>query len=159
MILYFLRHGLAEERENWGEEDSLRPLTDKGVKQMIQSAEAINDLVPDIDLILTSPYLRARQTAEIVAKRLGLKDIFRDDTRLAPGFDVIQLSMILKEHVGSKALLFVGHEPDFSQVVSDVIGGGQIVVKKGGLVRLDLITLDPPKGWLIWLIPPRALVR
>ncbi len=159
MIVYFLRHGLAEERETWKDDDALRPLTEKGKQQMEQTAEAITRLIPDLDAILTSPLVRARQTAQIVAKKLEMVESLEEDTRLSPGFGMAELIEIIEEHAGAEGLVLVGHEPDFSSTVSDLIGGGRLVFKKGGLARVDLVALDPPRGQLVWLIPPKVLAH
>ncbi len=159
MIVYFLRHGLAEDRETWKEADASRPLTDKGKLQVGWVAEAISDLAPDLDAILTSPLVRARQTAQIVANQLGMEESLEEDARLSPGFGMAELVEIIQEHTGAEGLILVGHEPDFSLTVSDLIGGGRLVFKKGGLARVDLVALDPPRGELVWLIPPKALAH
>jgi len=159
MIVYFLRHGLAEDRETWKEADALRPLTDKGKMQMGLTAEMISALVPDLDAIITSPLVRAKQTALIVAKKLDMEESLIEEARLSPGFGPEELVEIIKERSGAEGLILVGHEPDFSLVVSQLIGGGRLVFKKGGLARVDLYALDPPQGELVWLIPPKVLIR
>lgn len=159
MILYFLRHGLAEDREDWLEDDSQRPLTEKGKTKMAQEARAISELDLGLDLILTSPLVRALQTAQIVAKKLKMKDQMEQDERLSPGFDPAQLAAILESHPDLEALMLVGHEPDFSQTLSALTGGSRIVMKKGGLARVDLSETNPAQGELVWLLAPRNLAR
>jgi phosphohistidine phosphatase len=158
MIVYFLRHGLAGDRTEWTGNDALRPLTERGISQMEQAAEALSILIPDLDVILTSPLVRARQTAQIVAEKLKMEESLVEDSRLSPGFNYEDLSQILREQAETAAIILVGHEPDFSQTISDLIGGGRIICKKGGLARVDLTSSDPPQGELIWLIPPKALI-
>ncbi len=159
MILYFLRHGLAEERQTWRGRDSDRPLTPAGKKKLASLVEALAKLDLGIDLILTSPYLRAFQTAEIVAAGLGKPVELVQEARLSPGFEALLLEEILREHPENKAILFVGHEPDFSQVVSALIGGGNLLFKKAGLARVDLLRQSPLEGVLVWFFPPRLLVK
>jgi phosphohistidine phosphatase len=159
MIVYFLRHGLAEDRDTWKEDDDLRPLTDKGKLQMERVAEAISDLAPDLDAIITSPLVRARQTALIIAKKLEMEESLVEDGRLSPGFGLAELGEIINEQSGAEGLILVGHEPDFSLTISQVIGGGRLVCKKGGVARVDLIALDPPQGELVWLLPPKIFSR
>ena len=159
MILYFLRHGLAEERQSWRGRDADRPLTPAGKKKLASLVEALANLDLGIDLILTSPYLRALQTAEIVAEGLEKKVELVQEARLSPGFDAPILEEILRERRDSKAILFVGHEPDFSQVVSALIGGGNLLFKKAGLARVDLLRQSPLEGVLVWFFPPRLLVK
>jgi phosphohistidine phosphatase len=159
MILYFLRHGLAWERETWTGDDALRPLTKKGENSLAAIAETLFGLGLGLDLILASPYVRAYQTAVIVAKRMQKMDVLVQDSRLAPGFGLAELAEILKDHKDANCIMLVGHEPDFSQTVSGLIGGGNLVFKKAGLARVDLSSHAPPEGELIWLIPPKVLVR
>jgi phosphohistidine phosphatase len=159
MRLYFLRHGLAADREDWpAEEDFARPLTARGQDQLKRTAETLAALDLRLDVILTSPLTRALQTAEIVAKRLDMLDRLVPDQRLSPGFEVGQLSAILQAHPGAANLMLVGHEPDFSQTISALIGGGTIVCKKGGLARVDVPSGTQLAGELVWLIPPSVLV-
>jgi phosphohistidine phosphatase len=159
MILYFLRHGLAGDRETWVGDDALRPLTKKGENSLAAIADTLFELGLGIDLILTSPYVRAYQTAMIVAKRLQKMDVLVQDNRLAPGFGLTELTETLKDYKDAKAILLVGHEPDFSETVSVLIGGGRLVFKKAGLARVDLSSQTPPKGELIWLLPPKVLEK
>ena len=157
MILYFFRHGLAEDRETWTGDDALRPLTKKGENALVQAAETMLGLGLRLDVILTSPYQRAYQTALILAKGLNKLDVLIQDDRLAPGFSLSGLTDMLNDHKHAQNILLVGHEPDFSQTVSDLIGGGRLVFKKGGLARVDITQLSPLKGELIWLVPPKLL--
>ena len=110
-----------------------------------------------LDVILTSPYQRAYQTALVLAKGLKKLDVLVQDDRLAPGFSLPGLTDLLKDHKNAQNILLVGHEPDFSQTISDLIGGGRLVFKKGGLARVDITQLSPLKGELIWLVPPKLL--
>lgn len=155
--LYFLRHGLAD-RSEWSGDDFLRPLTARGKQQMLRTAETIASLDLGLDLILSSPLTRAYQTAEIVAEVLGIHDRLASDERLAPGFGPGMLSAILKEQPALAALMLVGHEPDFSETISALIGGGRVVCKKGGLARVDLPEGGSLDGQLVWLAPPTLLL-
>ena len=157
MILYFLRHGLAADREEWQGDDRLRPLIARGKQTTSLSAETMARIGLEVDLILTSPLTRAQQTAEIVAKKLHFDDRLQIDERLSPGFDSRKLADLLRDHARVERLMIVGHEPDFSETIGTLIGGGRLVCKKGGLARVDLITLDPPAGVLVWLLPPKIL--
>lgn len=156
MRLYFLRHGIAEDREKWQGDDTNRPLTEKGRKRLERTAKNIAPLDLELNHIITSPLVRARQTAEIMAKTLKLKDALLEDTRLAPGFNLDTLKLLLAEHSQCKAILLVGHEPDFSQTIN-ALTHGIVVMKKGALARVDLIDLTTLEGQLAWLIPPKVL--
>jgi phosphohistidine phosphatase len=158
MIVYFLRHGLAGDRAEWTGNDGLRPLTEKGISQMEKTADALSILIPDLDVIITSPLVRAQQTAQIVAEKLKMEESLVEDSRLSPGFSYEDLSEILREQAEAVAIILVGHEPDFNKAISDLIGGGRIICKKGGVARVDLTSSDPPQGKLVWLIPPKVLI-
>src|SRR5579875_2986762 len=115
MKCYFLRHGIAAERGEWEGSDFDRPLTDEGHARMAREAKAIAKFDLGIELILTSPLVRAKETAEIVAKALKLQERLVVDERLGLAFDRIRLEGMLREHRGAKALLLVGHEPGMSR--------------------------------------------
>jgi phosphohistidine phosphatase len=155
MILYFLRHGLAGDANTWEGDDQERPLTEKGKKHMQASAGSLKKLGVKVDRIISSPLKRAVQTAEITAKALGMKVI--EDERLAYGFGLENLSQIIAENPEAKALLLVGHEPDFSTTVGSLTGA-DIMLKKGGVARVDLADNGDLKGQLVWLLPPEILV-
>ncbi len=157
MKLYFLRHGLAWDREEWKGTDDQRPLTEEGKKRMERVAATLAGLDLELKGILTSPLVRAHQTASIVASALRLKDKLVVDNRLGPGFGKDSLAAILKDHEASEELMLVGHEPGMSETVSALIGGGRIVCKKGGLACVNLADPSSLKGNLLWLIPPRIL--
>lgn len=112
-----------------------------------------------LDAILTSPLTRAAQTAEIVAEGLDMMDLLEDDPRLEHGFNAHSLAEIVADHDEAEGLMLVGHEPSFSLTIESVIGGGSIVCKKGSLARVDLSDAGPLAGELVWLIPPKAMVK
>lgn len=157
MRLYFLRHGRAD-RSQWHGLDFERPLTHDGKARMVREAEMMAELNLGIDAVVTSPLVRAYQTAEIVAEELGLSDHLAEDVRLAPGFDLGDLTELVVEYEDTDRLMLVGHEPDFSETIGDLIGGGAVVCKKGALARVDLHSMSPLRGELVWLIPPRLLL-
>ena len=154
--LYFLRHGVAYERDEWqGDNDELRPLTDEGKSAMKREAKYLKQIKLELDCLITSPLVRAHDTAQFVANALDLK--LEESPLLKPGFDVVALGKLLKQYNPSKGIMVVGHEPDFSSVISAVIGGGSIEMRKGGLARIDLTQVDPPGGDLVWLLTPSVL--
>jgi phosphohistidine phosphatase len=157
MEIYFLRHGDAGAAEGWKGSDAERPLSKEGTAQMEKEAAAIARLRPALDAILTSPLVRAQQTARIVAKKLRLAQALVVEKRLAPGFGTTELKQVLKERRASRGLMLVGHEPDFSRIISACIGGGSVEVKKGSLIRVDVDDISSLTGFLVWLLPPRAL--
>jgi len=157
MEIYFLRHGDAGKAEEWPGDDAQRPLSAEGAVRMAQEAAAIAHLRPDLDAILTSPLVRARQTAEIVAKKLRLLDAVVVEERLAPGFGATELEQILTARREARGLMLVGHEPDFSRVIAACTGGGRVECKKGSLARVDIDAPPALSGVLALLLPPRVL--
>ncbi len=156
MKLYFLRHGLASDRAEWKGDDFARPLTEEGIAKMKKSAATIAKLELDLDLILTSPLVRAYQTAEIVAKQLNMADQLVKEERLGTDFGAKVLVEIMADHPKADGLMLVGHEPGMSNAVSYLMGGGQVVMKKGGLACVELSDKSV-KGELAWLLPPKVL--
>jgi phosphohistidine phosphatase len=157
MKLFFLRHGLAGDPTEWPANDADRPLTDYGKERMGREAATIARLDLGLDAILTSPLVRAYQTAEIVARELDLLDALKSDERLAPGFDREELAGILRDHAEAGAVMLVGHEPDFSGTIGSLIGGARVVCKKGSLAYVELPDPSSSEGTLVWLIPPKVL--
>ncbi|HEY5957279.1 MAG TPA: phosphohistidine phosphatase SixA [Polyangiaceae bacterium] len=157
MKLYLLRHGIAANRLTWLGDDAERPLTGIGRRRTKQVAMAVKHWKLSFDRVLTSPALRARQTAAIFTEQLGIRKKLEIDTRLAHGFNIDALRKIASGSGAGDSLLFVGHEPEFSQVAAALIGGGRIVVKKSGFVRIDLTAFPALRGELVWLVAPKLL--
>jgi phosphohistidine phosphatase len=149
MKLYFLRHGEAD-WPNWKKPDDQRPLTKRGKKEMREVGKFLTELKVRPDLIVTSPLPRASQTAEIAADYL--KANLRKDELLAPGFGMEQLRTVLKRH-RAKILMLVGHEPDFTSIISGLTGASLKLSKAG----VALVDVDPESeaGKLLWLFPPK----
>lgn len=159
MELYLLRHGIAVERGTPGfKKDSGRPLTQEGKEKMHQIAEAMLGMELRFDLILSSPYVRAEQTANIVAGDLDEEVTF---TRfLEPGGNALRLISQINDESPQRVLL-VGHEPDLSQLISVLITGGSVAgieLKKGGLCKLTTDKLVFGRcATLDWLLTPKQL--
>lgn len=149
MQLYFLRHGEAD-WPGWTKPDDERPLTDFGKKEVRQVAKFLNRLKVKPDLIVTSPLPRALQTAEVAAEQLKTK--LRQDEALEPGFGISELRTVLKRH-RSKVLMLVGHEPDFSSVIS-ALTGACLKLSKAAVALVD-IDQEAEEGRLLWLFPPK----
>ena len=122
--LYLLRHGQAANQAEWQGEDAARPLTADGKRKVQRGGATLRALDLNLDLIITSPLVRAQQTAEIVASALGLGARLVMDARLAPGVGPRQLKALLSTYRSASALMLVGHEPDFSETTSHLMGGG-----------------------------------
>lgn len=155
MRLYFLRHGLADWPDWDPARDHERPLTKEGVKKMKAEAKTIAALDLKLEAIFASPYARAYQTADIVAKELNLE--VRTDPRLAPGFTLERLAELLRAAPEVQTVLLAGHEPSFSTVIAEIIGGGRVQMKKGTLARVDVNS--ELHGELVWLLQPKLLIR
>lgn len=159
MELYFLRHGTAVDADDWDEGDATRPLTSDGRKDMEREAKAIGKLGLKIECIITSPLTRARETAKIVAERLDLLDCFIEDERLAGNFDLASLAQLLHDSGKKESIMIVGHEPGLSSTIGQLIGGGTVELKKGGLARVHIEDPQTPRGELMWLVPPKVLLQ
>ncbi len=156
MQLYFLRHGLADWPDWDAAQDHLRPLTKEGIKKMKAEAKTLAQLGVQFDVILSSPYTRALQTADIVAGQFGQEVI--EDAGLAPGFNLERLREIVTRYPTAQALLLVGHEPTLSATITALIGGGRVIMKKGALARVEITSFEPLSGHLLWLLQPKTLV-
>jgi len=160
MELFILRHAIAEERsfDRWPD-DSQRPLTAKGAKRMRRVAEGMLALGLSFDVIYTSPFTRARQTAGIVAEVFGAEKTLRETDTLATDGDPKELIELLNS--GRKefeSVLLVGHEPYLSEFISTLTTGDAsllLTMKKGGLCKLNVTALKYGKcASLEWLLPP-----
>jgi phosphohistidine phosphatase len=159
MEIYILRHGIAVERGTAGyKKDSDRPLTDEGEEKTSQIAKAILTMDLKFDLILSSPYVRAQQTAQIVAAELDEEVTFTDF--LVPDGNPLELIREINDEKPQRVLL-VGHEPDLSQLISILMTGdseSSIELKKGGLCKLTADRLTFGKcATLNWLLTPKQL--
>ena len=127
--------------------------TDKGVERTEVTAHALEKLGVKPTLLYTSPRVRARQTAEILAKALGVAVSVREEVGF--GFNVQHIGPLTADAGTNNDVMFVAHEPDLSIIISTLIGGGEIVMKKGGLARVDLFSRAPLRGALVWMIAPK----
>ena len=158
MELALLRHAHAGDPEAWDRPDDLRPLSDKGRQQAERLGRhlAAAGFVPDA--VLTSPRVRARETAEIVADRLGVA--VRIDPRLATFLDLATVDAILDEADMPPRAVLVGHDPDFSDLLVSLTGSPGLRMRKGSFALLDVERpLAPGSAELRWLVPPDLLRR
>lgn len=163
MNIYILRHGIAVERGTKGfENDSERPLTSKGKRQLRKSTGAMKRMKLRYDLILSSPHERARQTAEIVAEELNLKKRLKlSDALKSENDPEAMLRELAKLKPVPQNLLLVGHEPYLSHLISRLVSGnGNMAMdfKKGGLCKLEVEKLDGvASARLVWLLTPKLM--
>ena len=154
--LYLLRHADAGDPMAWTSGDAQRPLSAKGRRQAERLARHLVAIGFETDALISSPKLRARETAEIVADALDLT--VRLDERLATGFDLEIVEAILRDAGGPQRPVLVGHDPDFSDLAADLSGTPAVALKKGALARIDVDEgLAPGAGRLRWLLPPDAV--
>lgn len=166
MKLLVVRHGAAMEREDFahtGESDDLRPLTDEGKAEMKLIAARLRAAeIEKLDLVATSPLVRARQTAEIIAEAYGLGDPEIIDS-LRPGGSFEEFVTWCESPGDKKVIAIVGHEPHLSTLVTWLLAGGsqsRIRLKKGGACLLEFETKpERDSGMLKWLLTPRQLTR
>ena len=165
MELLVIRHGVAEDQEEFArkeKDDSLRPLTEEGKSKMERGARALRGVVPSLDLVATSPYVRAEQTARIVAAAYDDADIVHVDA-LTPDGKPDDFLAWLREHGSAGHVAAVGHEPHLGALVTWLLTGqwreGRIALRKGGacLVGIDNAQLRAGAGVLMWLLTPSVL--
>ncbi len=152
MKLYFLRHGVAEARI-FGKDDYSRNLTQEGLQEMERLAEAFKKTV-SVEKIFSSDLLRAKKTAMIIAEALGAP--LEIDNRINSGASYADFHAIFTENQTRGSIMFVGHEPDISTTISQIIGHAKVEIKKSSLAVLEVD--ENFKGALISLIPAGALL-
>ena len=162
MNLYLLRHGLAVELGTAGlTRDSERPLTPKGRRKLRKIAAGMKALELEFDVIFSSPYVRARQTAEIVAEALHARKKVELTATLTPGGGHSKLIELINQSRGLEDVLLVGHEPHLSECISLLVSGKSgfsVTMKKGGLCKLAAESLGFGRcASLEWLLTPGQL--
>jgi phosphohistidine phosphatase len=163
MDLFILRHGIAGEHgDPRYPDDSKRPLTDKGKQKLLEAVRAMQKLELKLDVILSSPYKRASQTAEIVAKKYTKSKLgFSNELRPEGKFN--NLIKHLKQFDSDSGVMLVGHEPYLSELISLLISGDArsgLQLKKGGLCKLGVERLtDGRCATLEWLLTPAQMER
>ena len=157
--LYIIRHGLAEERGEAWPDDNKRPLTPDGVSRMRKAARGLARIGVTIDIVLTSPLVRARQTAEIVAAGLEPRPSLVNIDSLAPDGSYAAIIADLEKHGRRQRIALVGHEPCIGELGARLIGSRHALeFKKGAICRIDLDELPPVgPGDLRWMLTPKIL--
>ena len=157
--LYLIRHGLAAEQGDSYPDDAKRPLTQQGIERLEREAEGLVELDVAVDLILASPLVRARQTADILAAALPSQPAVVETGALAPGASRGAVVDELARHARYRRIALVGHEPDIGELAARLIGArAAIPFKKGAICRIDVAALPPAgPGQLRWFLTPRML--
>ena len=165
MNLYIIRHAIAVDRDGPDyPDDSQRPLTSKGRAKMEQIAGGLGQMELEIDLILSSPYLRASQTARILAKSFRIPDRLKFTPALLPDAPAGQIINDINEKFSQfENVMLVGHEPSLSSLIATLISGDptlNITLKKGGICHLSMEQLAYGRcATLEWLLYPLLLTN
>src|SRR5580704_3455933 len=163
MEIYVVRHGIAIDREDPKcPPDPERYLTEEGIEKTKRVAAAVAALGASPDLLLSSPYVRAMETAEIFASALDYsKQKIRRTDSLLPGAEPSLFFRELAKDKQTSTLFVVGHAPQLDDIIAAVLGSKHHMtsLKKAGVALLELKRVSPPNGQLVWLAPPKLLRR
>ena len=157
--LYLIRHGVAEERGDAWPDDTKRPLSEEGMERLRKSARGLERLNVWIDVILTSPLVRTRQTAEIVASAFDPRPSIITIDSLAPEGTYTSLVADLEKHARKTRVALVGHEPGIGELAARLIGSRHsFEFKKGAVCRIDVDEIPPAgPGDLRWFFTPKVM--
>jgi phosphohistidine phosphatase len=157
--LYLIRHAIAEARGEGWPDDTKRPLSEDGIDRMKKEARGLARLNVGVDVILSSPLVRAKQTAEIVAAALDSRPAIVNIDSLAPGASYAAFVADLEKHARKHSIALVGHEPGIGELAARLIGARHpIEFKKGAVCRIDLDEMPPTgPGNLRWMLTPKIL--
>jgi phosphohistidine phosphatase len=165
MRLLVVRHAIAEDREAYARahrDDSARPLTAEGRRKMERAAAGLRELVPELEALAASPYRRAYDTAEIIAKAYGERRVERVP-ELAPGAGVDRVVGWLAGQSARGTMAIVGHEPDLSQLVCALLAGTNgpfLELRKGAACLLEFPgAIGRGAATLDWFLGPKHLRR
>jgi phosphohistidine phosphatase len=154
--LYLLRHAHAGDPERWSGDDAVRPLSDKGRRQSERVGRMLAAADEPPDLLVTSPRVRAEETARIVAEILGVP--VKVDRRLAGPLYAEEAEDICTDAAGAGRPCLVGHDPDFSSLLGELIGVAVVPMRKASLARVDFDgRIRSGRGVLRFLVPPELL--
>ena len=161
MELYIVRHGIAIDREDpKSPADPERFLTEEGIDKTKQVAKRIAGFKIKPDLLISSPYVRAMQTAELFAAAFDYhKQKIRHSDSLLPGTEPSHFFKEIAKEKNSSIVFCFGHAPQLDDLVAAAIGSKHHVtqLKKAGIAAIELKRLSPPSGQLLWLATPKLL--
>ena len=157
--LYLIRHGIAAERGDAWPDDNKRPLTDDGVKSLRKIAKGLVEIGVGFDVILTSPLVRAKLTAELIASELKPDPPVTVTDALSPGASYSSVLDELGKHARRRRIALVGHEPGMGALAARLMGSRHALEFKTGAVALIDVAALPPTGAgsLAWFLTPKLL--
>jgi phosphohistidine phosphatase len=156
--LYLIRHAIAEERGDSWPDDAKRPLTEDGTEKMRKAARGLARLGVRFDVILTSPFVRTRQTADIVAAAFEDRPPIVTVESLVPGGSIQSVLSDLERQARHSRVALVGHEPGIGELAARLAGARYpIEFKKGSLCRIDVKTFPAGPGKLRWFLTTKIL--
>src|SRR5713226_7266459 len=161
MDLYMVRHGIAIDREDPKcPSEAERYLTEPGIKKTKQVASGVAELGVTPDVMISSPFVRAMQTAEIFAVALKYsKAKIRKSDVLLPGADAQGFFRELAKLKDAGVVMCFGHAPNVDELIAAGVGARHMItsLKKAGVAFLEMKRLAPPQGHLVWVGTPRIL--
>jgi phosphohistidine phosphatase len=157
--LYIVRHAIAAERGDSWPDDSKRPLTEKGIARFREVVAGLTWLDVALDEIFTSPLVRAKQTADLLATHISGKPPVKTLAALAPGSSPDEVMAQLAKVAKRRRIALVGHEPDLGELAAHLLDAPRpLEFRKGGVCRMDLQGLTEKRpGSLIWFLTPKML--
>ena len=157
--LYLVRHAIAADRGDEWPDDTKRPLTVRGINRFKQVVRGLRRLGVELDEVWTSPLVRARQTADLLAAGLPGKPTVKVLDALAPGHTPAAVVAQLTKASRGGRLALVGHEPGLGELAAHLMGATRALeFRKGGVGRIDLGALSGKRpGSLVWFLPPRVV--
>jgi len=159
MQLYIVRHGIAIDREDpKSPAEAERYLTEEGIAKTKQVAKGIAAVGVHVDLMVSSPYLRAMQTAAIFASALDYPEQkIRQSESLLPGAEPVAFLRELAREKNASSVFCFGHAPHMDGLLAATVGAPRHItsMKKAGVAFVELKRVSPPNGQLIWLVTPK----
>ena len=158
-FIYFVRHGLAAEQGPDYPDDGQRPLTSEGIERLRLEGRGLRELQVKLDHVLTSPLVRAVQTAEVLLATVGGGASLATVDALHPGGRYEALTAALARLGDARSIALVGHMPSIGDFAARMIGAADaLLFKKGAVCCVEVDELPPLRaGQLRWFLPPKTL--
>lgn len=159
MNVYFLRHASAGKSKADPEEDARRPLDEEGIEQAKLMGRVLKAIEIEVDVIVTSPLTRAKQTAKLAAQEMGCEVRVTTDDAMRPDATTEDFQRLLKKHDTSDSIIVVGHNPSQTEFLNSLVTGkeaGRIELKKGAVAKIGV---NENENTLYWLITPKLVAQ